>query len=219
MEENRDPKTCPSCETVNVWNAETCRSCGGDLTEIAPPPPIDEPDIPPPRASHPSLDPLRRLSGTFSRRRWNMFWIILGIGLHVVSVHLGVFGIIKYLIDPDPELKGRLEQTLEEAQRGGNAEAIDIAEGASEAVKSKLSTIRFFIVLLLVFMPILIGMIIGFYADCILEGAASMGVSAVLIPLLSNAAEYAVFWGPVNAGFGALGAFLGYHLRRRLMRV
>ena len=54
----------------------------------------------------------------------------------------------------------------------------------------------------------MVGAVIGYFTRNILEGAAAMGLSAVLIPLLNNAALFAVFWGPVNAGLGALGAYL-----------
>jgi hypothetical protein len=40
----------------------------------------------------------------------------------------------------------------------------------------------------------------------------------VLIPLLNNAAVYAVFWGPVNSVLGALGAFMGYRLGARVKK-
>lgn len=227
MTENRDPKTCPECETVNAWNAETCRTCNRPLPQAAepsvPPEPTptdsaDSGDSPPKRPSLPSLEPLRRLSGSFGRRRWNVFWIMLGIGIHVVSIHFGVFVIIKYLIEPDPELKARLEQTIESVNVSGDGEEVDIAAGASEEVKDKLSTIRFLVITLILFVPLLIGLLIGFFSKGILEGAASMGLSAVLIPLLNNAAVYAVFWGPLNSGLGALGAFLGYRLGQHVKR-
>jgi hypothetical protein len=143
---------------------------------------------------------------------------MLGIGIHVICIHFGVFAVIKYLIEPDPELKARLEQAIESSQLSENTVEMDISAGASDGLKSKLSTIRLLVITLLVLVPIGIGLVIGFFTGNILEGAASMGLSAVLIPLLNNAAVYAVFWGPVNSVLGALGAFMGYRLGARVKK-
>lgn len=210
---------------MNAWNAATCRGCGLALSS--------ERD----QASAEGVsfhwtneeESVASLSsggddsveapveaprgGSFMRRRWNIFWIMLGIGIHVVSIHFGVFAIIKYFIEPDPELKTRLEQAIESAGlTGGDPAEIDIAKGASDATVAKISTIRTLVITLLVVVPLVIGLVIGFFTGNILDGAASMGLSAVLIPLLNNAALAAVLWGPLNAGLGAAGAFLGFRL-------
>ena len=148
------------------------------------------------------------------RRRWNAFWIFLGIAIHVVSIHLGVFSIIKVFIEPDPQLKATIEKTLEAAKEG-DAEKASVIDNLPEAVKSKLSAIRWVLILLLLAAPLLIGAATGFFSRAVLEAAASMGLSAVLIPVLNGAAEFAILWGPVNAGIGALGGYIGYKLAER----
>ncbi len=153
--------------------------------------------------------------GPTSRRRLNAFWIFLGIALHVVSIHLGVFSIIKVFIEPDPQLKSTIEQTLE-AAKSGDAEKASILEKLPDEIKSKILNIQVILISMLLLAPLLIGVATGFFSGSVLEGAASMGLSAVLISVLNGAAKVALFVGPVNAGIGALGAYLGFRLARRL---
>jgi hypothetical protein len=218
--ETKDPYECPECGTVNAWNQEKCRSCGTVRIEDSPnektfeSADADTPDMleniqinsePINVASTPSQAP---------RRRWNAFWIFLGIAIHVVSIHLGVFSIIKVFIEPDPALKATIEKTLEIAKTG-DAEKAAVLDNLPKETKSKLSTIRTILISLLIIVPLLIGAATGFFCRSILEGAASMGLSAVLIPVLNGAAEFAILWGPINAGIGALGAYAGYRLAVR----
>jgi hypothetical protein len=226
QEENRDPFACPECGTVNVWNATACRDCGAEISkEMAAQAqnenqqsPVAEDDSPltndAPEDDARTVRPSRQPDGNATKRRWNVFWIVLGIAIHVAGVHLGVFSIIKFLVEPDPEVKATIEQTLA-AARSGSAEQAALLENAKEPLKSKLQTIRGLLIFLLAAVPILIGVSAGFFSGAILDGAAAMGLSAVLIPLLNGAAEFAIIWGPANAALGALGAFLGVQLAHR----
>jgi hypothetical protein len=227
MSENRDPIECKSCGTVNAWNAETCRICQKPLsrddgseeasaTDVVPAATatrgesgeLDE-DV---RTSTPSDQGLPRGKADHHiptvERRWNVFWIVLGIALHVMIIQAGTFSIIKFFIEPHPELKDRLEQVREAASAGDGMADAKILEETTDEVRSKMNTVLMLFLLLIGLTPILLGAAIGFYTGRILEVAAAMGLSAVLIPLLDNAAAFAVVWGPVNAGLGALGAFL-----------
>ena len=221
-QENRDPFPCPKCDTVNIWNATICRDCGAPIskamvkeaetidqitTEVSS---ISDEETADSAASN---RPSQIIAS--ARRRWNVFWIVLGIAIHVTGIHLGVFSIIKFLVEPDAEVKATIEKTLEAAKNNSVQQAA-LLENAAEPLKSKLQTIRSILIFLLAVVPILIGMSAGFFARTILDGAASMGLSAVLIPLLNGAAEYAIVWGPINAMLGAIGAFIGVNLARRL---
>lgn len=218
--ENKDPYECQKCGTVNAWNQELCRSCG-ESRETSPsdefvtdsPPALNEEEL---TAAAPDAA-IPHLSSTVPapRRRWNAFWIFLGIAIHVVSIHLGVFSIIKVFIEPDPQLKTTIEQTLAAAKEG-DTEKASILDNLPETMKSKLSAIRWILILLLLAAPFFIGAATGYFARTVLEGAASMGLSAVLIPVLNGAAEFAILWGPINAGIGALGAYVGYKASLRL---
>ena len=209
---------------MNIWNATQCRDCGEAVsksqaiaalsapTEDAPPD-VDEQGTSNMDASSNSVRP--SLFSNAPKRRWNVFWIVLGIAIHVAGVHIGVFSIIKFLVEPDAQVKAAIEKTLEAAKDNNSLEQTSIIENASEPLKSKLNTIRGVLIFLLAVVPVLIGMSTGFFSRTILDGAASMGLSAVLIPLLNGAVEFAIIWGPINASLGALGAYLGVTLARR----
>ncbi len=204
---------------MNAWNQEKCRTCGtlrnNDLgveerplsAEVDTPEELPQPEKESKRDS--SIIP------PFPRRRWNAFWIFLGIAVHVFSIHLGVFAIVKLFIEPDPAMKTTIEKTIEAAKNGG-VEKTAILESLPPDTQSRLSMIRTILISLLIVIPLLIGGVTGYFARSILEGAASMGLSAVLIPVLNGAAEFAIVWGPINAGMGALGAYAGYRLAIRL---
>jgi hypothetical protein len=231
--ENRDPFPCPECGAVNVWNATICRICNAPISkEIAADKVVAKEFSTPDGEGEAVLDgfdaPENELPAATSqdtpqpdvmslRRRWNVFWIVLGIAIHVAGVHLGLFAILKFLVEPDAELKEALEEKLAAAKS-------DIKEGAptlvtlSEPLESKINTIRWTLIFLLVIIPLLIGLSAGFFTGTILDGAAAMGLSAVLIPLLNGAAEFAIVWGPANALVGALGAYLGVRLARLIHR-
>lgn len=221
--ENRDPYKCKNCGTVNAWNQPICRTCGTehsaeslDIHEPTSEEPEDAdristlPDI----AAVPRSETMPQSRPPVPKRRWNAFWIFLGIAVHVVSIHLGVFSIVKVFIEPDSQMTTAIEKTIE-AARSGDAEKINVLENLPPSVQSKLSSIRLILIFLLSVAPLLIGAVIGFFSQAVLEGAASMGLSAVLIPILNNAAEFAILWGPVNAGIGALGAYIGCKLAVR----
>lgn len=227
MSENRDPIECKGCKTVNAWNAETCRTCHAPLSSPAEPDGGEDagaeegssaairedasPAEGPSRDSFPSSPDIRDGStgrGGPLERRWNVFWIVIGIAIHIVIVNVGTFSIIKLFIEPHPELKSRLEQAREAANASEAISDPKILEDATDEARSKMNTVLVLFVLLIGLTPILLGAAIGFHTGRILEVAAAMGLSAVLIPLLDNAAAFAVIWGPVNAGLGALGAFL-----------
>ena len=219
--ENKDPYECASCGTVNAWNQPVCRTCGAarsdkqTISEELPAPEDKEAHTLPAREEETSPPIQAELRESVLRRRWNAFWIFLGIAVHVVFIHLGVFSIIKVFIEPDPQLKTTIEKTLEAAQ-SGDAEKVAFLENLPSDVQSKLSSIRAILIFLLLAAPLLIGAATGYFSGSVLEGAASMGLSAVLIPVLNGAAEFAILWGPVNAGLGALGAYIGYRLARRI---
>lgn len=226
--ENRDPFECPQCGTVNVWNATICRDCKSPISKAealsTTPSNTSDASIADENGSSENMpfengEPTQMDStvpGMSSpKRRWNVFWIVLGIAIHVAGVHLGVFSIIKFLVEPDAELKETIEQTLA-AAKSGTATQESILKNLNEPLKSKLSTIRWMLIVILAVVPILIGLFAGFFTGTILDGAAAMGLSAVLIPLLNGAAEFAIIWGPVNAALGALGAFLGIRIAIRL---
>ncbi len=154
------------------------------------------------------------MPAALAKRQWNIFWIVLGIAIHVAGVHIGVFSILKFLVEPDSQVKATIEKSLLAAKEN-SIETAAILENAPEPLKTKLQTIRWILLFILAVVPVLIGMSAGFFSRTVLDGAASMGLSAVLIPLLSGAPEYAIIWGPVNATLGAIGAFLGVRLARR----
>ena len=148
-----------------------------------------------------------------------MFWIVIGIGIYVISVHIVLVAIIKYYLDSDPEIRVWVEKHAESISAAKNPEKSDLMEGASGPLKDKLEaiipTLQVVVIIVLVMIPIAIGMLTGYFSGTIAEGAASMGLSAVLLLLLNGEALPAVLGGPINASLGAMGAFLGYQLRQR----
>jgi Na+/melibiose symporter-like transporter len=222
--ENRDPYKCKSCGTVNAWNQPVCRTCGTERNTE----PLDnnestaENHEEPFQASMPSdtaeplpVETVPPSRMPLPRRRWNAFWIFLGIAVHVVCVHLGVYlFIIKVFIEPDAQMTTVLEGIIE-AAKTGDAEKATFLESLPPSVQSKLSSIRLVLIFLLSVVPLMIGAIIGYFSRAVLEGAASMGLSAVLIPVFNNVAGFAILWGPLNAGIGALGAYIGCKLAIR----
>ena len=232
-QENRDPFACPECGTVNVWSATVCRDCGKTISkesalqkqaaaieELSAEAPDESPNSDDTEADRRRApEPHTENPGDSSslKRRWNIFWIVLGIAIHVAGVHLGVFSIIKFLVEPDTELKETIEKTLAAAKAGDESQ-VSILDSLDEPLKAKISTIRWALIFLLAIVPVLIGMSAGFFTGTVLDGAAAMGLSAVLIPLLNGAAEFAIFWGPANAALGALGAYLGIRIASRFRR-
>ncbi len=238
MSENRDPIECKSCGTVNAWTVKTCRSCHEPLSrhddahEEGPSGTERRDSISTrdgeavslggqARDSSPSLPDIHDEHGRsiFLERRWNVFWIVLGIAIHIVIINVGTFSIIKFFIEPHPELRSRLEQAREAANASDAMSNPSMLDDTTDEVRSKMNTVLVLFVLLIGLTPILLGAAIGFYTGRILEVAAAMGLSAVLIPLLDNATAFAVIWGPVNAGLGALGAFLAIGVLRRYRTV
>jgi hypothetical protein len=216
--ENRDPFPCPKCETVNAWNATTCRSCKEAISKpsVVPAQPLQTEEIDDTTADNSQAPPVSpsQMPAALAKRQWNIFWIVLGIAVHVAGVHIGVFSILKFLVEPDAEVKATIEKTLLAAKENA-LEDTAILENAPEPLRSKLQTIRGILLFILAVVPVLIGLSAGFFSRTVLDGAASMGLSAVLIPLLSGAPEYAIIWGPINAALGALGAVMGVGLARR----
>ncbi len=222
MENNREPYACSNCGTVNAWNQEVCRDCktprekntvylesaDDDTVDSLESSKANDLDI---QENELHSETLLSEPPSSPKRRWNAFWIFFGIAVHVVFIQLSVLSVTKFFIEPDQELKSTIERTLE-AAKNGSAEKASILDSLPEHVKSKLLSIRTLLILILVSAPLLIGGVTGFFSHTVLEGAASMGLSAVLLPVLNGSAELAILWGPINAGLGALGAYLGCRL-------
>ncbi len=241
MENNKDPITCPNCGTVNPWLNENCRDCGTLLTNIAeeeePSPSVGDTQNQgaqaesqsSPNESAESVDSATSQSGSsqdakfgfesflpLKRRRWNIQWMLIGMFLYFGAMWVGTFSVEKWIMAPDPQLRSM-------AERMAMTQNPDVL---SDEEKEKMRSLLFsnnsfvFIVLLLFFgTPILIGGIVGRYAPGILEGAASMGISAVIFFINENQAAAALIAGPLMAGLGAVGAWGSDIIRRKMQQL
>lgn len=232
MTESRDPKTCPSCGTVNPWLNEKCRGCGADISDVSAlePPPAelktfdaegpereDSADIEksPDEAliADNGVAQEDRPSRRPQRKKWNVLWIVIGILLYMAVVAVGEMVVIKWIVAPDPELKAAVEEL--NAQKDSNSMS---EERRAEIKAMVFGNVKFVAatVLLLLISPVLIGCVVGFFSKGILEGAAAMGLAAVFALFQAGQPAIALIAGPVYAGLGVLGALGGRVIFRRI---
>jgi hypothetical protein len=226
MTESRDPKTCPSCKTVNPWLNEQCRGCGADLADIKTVESLrqgletgtDEHipvhDFSPKFAG--SLDEETaverdesrdaRVAKKPPRKRWNILWIVIGILLYLAVWAVGEIVILKWIVAPDAELKAAMEEVASQK------DPKSLSEKRRNEIKALLfSNVKFVgaTVMILIATPILIGGVVGFFSNGILEGAAAMGLAAVFVLFQAGQAAYALAAGPIYAILGWVGALSG----------
>jgi hypothetical protein len=231
MTENRDPKTCIDCGTVNPWLNETCRECGAALLangaeafevsgdQGAAVYPVENesaydnspeigigPGVPDVNASPPVIDLAK------ARRRWNIRWILIGVALHFLTLPIAEFVFAKFVIAGDPELRAVVEELVEVQDPN------TLSDVQKEQYKTRIfSDGRFVVFVISIFLaPLFIGLFIGFFSGGILDGAAAMGISTIVYCFLINKIGVAFIIGPINVGLGAAGAWGGYLLRNKI---
>ncbi|MCP4604912.1 MAG: hypothetical protein GY847_31055 [Proteobacteria bacterium] len=224
---NKDPITCPSCGTVNPWVNDECRSCGTSLShehlrEAAAEHSLDESINADSLGGEASTTAPNNPQGekeafggskTRPRRRWNIMWIVIGLFLYLAAMGVGEALILKWVVAPNSELRS----VIEESTTVKDPESLSYE--AKERMRSLLFSNTTFIassLFLILMAPLLIGAIIGFFSGSILEGAAAMGIAAVLVFLNASHPAWALVAGPLNAGLGAAGAFGGLLLQHRI---
>ncbi len=227
MSENRDPKKCVSCGTVNPWLNETCRECGEvlqadteepyeyigeiDIAEVGA---ADLPaaDVAADSVEEPPMEPSAVPEAGPRRRRWNIRWILIGIFLHFMTLPIAEFAFAKFVIAGDPELKAVVEELMEVKDPAA------LSDVEKKQYQTRIFTdARFvFFVVSILLAPLFIGLFIGFFSKGILDGAAAMGISSIIYCFLINKIGVAFIAGPLNAGLGAAGAWGGYLLRNKI---
>ena len=234
MKNDRDPITCASCGTVNPWLSEQCRDCGKQLSGSAQKEPALTPVseavperfvadgvgrgvVTPLGADRDSYDPFvddvkDTGAANIKQHRWNLLWIVLGITFHLTIITVGELIIQKYVIAAEPDLKVMYERII------ASKDPQSIGEGAIRDFRTRLFQQVPVVALLLLILisPLLIGAVVGFFSGGVLEGAAAMGISAVIYFFVQNLLAPTLVAGPLFAGLGAAGAYGGVVLRRKL---
>ncbi|MDJ0764283.1 MAG: hypothetical protein QNJ97_14985 [Myxococcota bacterium] len=232
MEENRDPKTCPSCNTVNPWMNAVCRTCGTSLEDIpagmpaSTSDPVEKPEeaIPQgpdtldridgnqPQQDATHLDPRGRRNPVGSRR-WNALWILIGLFFYFIAFSVGQMAIERGMIASNPERQAVYEQLQ---QNPG-----EVTEADQERYRALFMPVIIVVGILILITPLLIGAVVGFYTQSIIEGTVAMGMAALFAFLLNGGqalegAAVALVAALLNAGLGALGTFAGMAVHRKI---
>jgi ribosomal protein L40E len=232
MSNERDPKNCLSCGTVNPWLNEKCRDCGELLVrevekETVRPlgDPVSEsvgakgPDgagLPPISREAESYDPFSRRRPNTDEvspvaRQWNVSLILIGIAMHLSTVFIGEFIIQKYIIAADPEMKVMYQRLVTTT----DPNAFDEKEIQAFRTRLFASGTFLWLFLLILVSPLAIGAVVGFFSQGVLDGAAALGFSTVVYCFLQNLILAALVAGPLMAGLGAVGAYGGILVRQR----
>ncbi len=151
-----------------------------------------------------------------AKRRWNVLWIIIGSLLYLAAMGTGEALVLKLVIEADPELYAAYEEISELASTQK-----EIPEHDKERLRTVfVSSVPLWgsITAMILLSGLLVGAIVGIFSRGILEGAAVMGLGAVVMLVMEGEPVVAIIAGPFNAGLGALGAFVGRLLYQRARR-
>ena len=226
MSENREPKTCSNCQTVNAWMFENCRSCGESLSA---PPEAEEPGPQGPQSPEPIAQgtPGSDAPGGEPRRSWmplgggsadrRMLAIIVGILLHTVVLRLGEVVISRLVLSPNPEVAAVVEEL-------GEPRGIPLTdrekEEKLERIKDVMPTLVVSMFAFLLIAPLLTGLLVGAVFRNVLASVWAVGLATLLIAVMAGVAGATVQFflvslliSIVQSVLGGAGAILGIRIR------
>ena len=206
MAENRDPIECSSCQTVNAWMSEECRSCGHSLnivqgSEAGQGDATSQGEIEAEEISHEPQQPdLAQSSGvegesletdddtetirsgvppTPDRR---VVAIIVGILLHLFIFKMGDVLITRFMIAPNPDLVALYEDFNE-----GKIESKEAKQERVEQVAEYISPLIWATVALVVLSPMLTGGLVGVLFNNVMAAAWGLGLGTLSILMMFDA--------------------------------
>lgn len=142
-----------------------------------------------------------------------MLSIILGVLFYFTAMWVGEALIAKFAIAPDAELKEMVEKI------SVSGDPASLSDSEKEELRLKLFSNKTVIgsgMFLFLGMPLLIGLVIGFVSKGVLEGAASMGLSAVVFFVMNGSPAMALWALLGHSALGALGALGGTAVRSKI---
>ena len=120
---------------------------------------------------------------------------------------------------PYPITKRRLEFTIPGLPEGAGGE---LDEADKQRLREALMANRSLVwagLALLLFTPLLIGAIVGYFTAAVRNGAVACGLGTIAVMLMTNQVLYGLVFGLIYAGLGALGSLVGRQLRRHRSRL
>ncbi|MFO8072282.1 MAG: hypothetical protein R6V85_10455 [Polyangia bacterium] len=217
MDDERQPRECPRCGTVNPWTNETCRSCGVSLENAAPFEPGEQ------EAAQEQED------ASDSRRapRVNIRWILVGAVLTFVVFWLAQRALIEsFLADDSAELapiQNRIRADMGRSVEPG-APMIEAGTEFSEEEKERIhsaladnTAFVFSLLLLLLAPPLSTGLLVSYFTASVREGLIACLVGALAAGLISEGGrlDVGLLIAAVYLVPAALAALGGRRLRRR----
>jgi hypothetical protein len=176
--EDREPRQCTACGTVNPWMNERCRACDADLAAQVPlENPVAQDATPSPRTA-PS-------TGAPVGRRIGIRWVLGGAALFLLvyaGLQLILVGVIAADDNPDlAPLKSEIDRTLGRDRAGQHAPLDQMNEEEKARVRDALlgnTPFVFGVFAMLLLPPFFCGLLVGRFSGSLLEAAAACGVGA-----------------------------------------